>query len=1290
MNLDIRRRRRPRPRVEALEARQLLSVAGTPDATFGVGGLATAPVIAPSASGARLSASEVATVAGPGGVVDLVGTLFQGSQQYLSITQLANNGVVDTTYGSAGQETVPVGKFTVSGAYAQGGSRIVVAGSLVTTDAATGRTTTSFGALRFTATGQLDPTFGVVGAAFFPIDGAGGTPAIGAALDASALESNGDLVVAGIEAGAPFVARITAGGQLDTTFGGTGVVDLPAVGPASSGQPNQVIGVATGFDGVIAVSGAAVVGKNPPPPVGMGPTTYNYESFVTQLDANGTVDDGFAGSTSGTAIVADDVEGPVAYLSTGHILVVGSTRLAELNADGTPDTTVGANGIAAVALPFSGTPLLQGNGGIVISGPDQVATGTTTAVEAATFRLNTDLTPDPTYGNTATPGLALFPKVPSSATAAIATDGSVILAGVLPAGSEPYTAFAASRILGAAAAGPADPSKVGGALDSTFGGGKGYVTAPVAEDSSGTYSTGIGLAAEPDGQSLVASYQASSGMILLRRFAADGTLDASTSVPFTTPEVVTAVAVQPDGKILVAAYDDIAPANFPQAVVLRFNDDATLSADTAFGTAGQAKVTDLNLPGGLAVQPDGKILLAGTFDEPLPQPGAGSGGSPATSAEIFGVDRLDADGALDTTFGTGGVALAPFPISNASSFPDLAPSQASANSVAIQPDGKIVLVGTAVASFVGNSGPGLTTETQIDAAVARFDADGTLDATFGGSSSAGQVLIPGTLPGVTGAAESLGGGVAIQADGKIVVGEYLFSPGTAPTVTTSSTGLAAFRLDPDGTPDSTFGTGGQGTVDVVASTSGAFYRISPALALQADGGVLVAGTLGQSVVVGRLTAAGVPDPAFGASGTAGVAATPITSDSSNSLEPEPALAAQPDGKILVAGVETGYPGSTSAAPTAVVLARLLPARLPTPANQQAPDDFGGDGVTDLTVYLPSLGEFAIRRSSGGADVFVPFGFAGAGETIPAVGDYTGAGHAEIGAYLPSLGLFAYRPADGSPDVVEPFGIPGVGQAIPAPGDYTGTGKDDLAIYLPSIGAFAIRPADGGPDEIIPFGLAGAGASIPVPGDYDGSGRTEIAVYMPSLAEFAYRPANGGPDVLVPFGLAGVGQTLPAPGDYDGSGKTEIAAYLPSLGLFAYRPAGGGADVLTPFGAPNDGSVPVPGDYDGSGHDDIAIFDPSAAVFAIRPSKGADVLEPFGIPGVGRSIPAAALADLVVTPASPYLVTSAPLTRSVAVAISSTAATTVVPAVPSGPSALTRRATRTVVAQAPDGAAVDTR
>ena len=232
----------------------------------------------------------------------------------------------------------------------------------------------------------------------------------------------------------------------------------------------------------------------------------------------------------------------------------------------------------------------------------------------------------------------------------------------------------------------------------------------------------------------------------------------------------------------------------------------------------------------------------------------------------------------------------------------------------------------------------------------------------------------------------------------------------------------------------------------------------------------------------------------------------------------------------------------------------------------------GSGRASLTLANLAFGIHAISAAYPGDSNDAISGSAPAtirvGDAAPS--DFEGTGKTNLAVFLPKLGAFAIRSNLGKPDQLIPFGIPGVGNSIPAVGDYDGSGKAELAVFLPTLGAFAYRPANGGPDKIVYFGIPGAGNSIPAPGDYDGSGHTEIAIYLPTLGAFAYRPANGGPDKIIYFGIPGAGNSIAAPGDFDGSGQTEIAVYLPTLGAFAYRPAKGGADRIIYFGSPGAG------------------------------------------------------------------------------------------------------------------------
>ncbi|HEU5132779.1 MAG TPA: hypothetical protein VFT26_11770, partial [Pyrinomonadaceae bacterium] len=241
---------------------------------------------------------------------------------------------------------------------------------------------------------------------------------------------------------------------------------------------------------------------------------------------------------------------------------------------------------------------------------------------------------------------------------------------------------------------------------------------------------------------------------------------------------------------------------------------------------------------------------------------AGTGGTP----RVFALARYTSDGRPDTSFGNGGSLTTSF-----------GGTFAAASAIMVQPDGKIVVAGTAdFNSRVPNSG--------LDFAMARYHANGSLDASFG---DAGKVVFDffGSFDQANAA--------ALQADGKIiVVGSASYDSFNR------DIGFALTRFNSDGSTDFGFGTGGKQITDFFDAGAKA-----NGIVLQQDGRFVVAGTASNSATrpvatdfaLARYNSDGSLDSSFGIGGETSVPFADSATEQAN------ALVLAPDGKIIVAG-----------------------------------------------------------------------------------------------------------------------------------------------------------------------------------------------------------------------------------------------------------------------------------------------------------------------------------------------------------------------------------------------------
>jgi len=557
-----------------------------------------------------------------------------------------------------------------------------------------------------------------------------------------------------------------------------------------------------------------------------------------------------------------------------------------------------------------------------------------------------------------------------------------------------------------------------------------------------------------------------------------------------------------------------------------------------------------------------------------------------------------------------------------------------ANAVAIQPDGKIVVVGR---TNVGNG---------WDMAVARLKTDGTPDSTFDGD---------GLLTIDFGGNVDTAYAVTIQTDGKIVIaGETLVLGGTAD--------FAVARVSSLGVLDATFSGDGKATYDFTGANDAAY-----GLAVQPDGKILLAGMAGMGSTdwaLVRLTDLGIPDPAFGVNGR-------VTTDFNQMNDIAKGVVILPDGKIVVAGTAVNSGGGWDFA-----LARYTSAGIPDGTFQNGGKlliDINGGSSDEVRAFKGTAdGKLVIggeSNSQGGwvklalvrcsIDGVLDSSFDGDGKVLASFNSegnnlmggiaVSGAGVIAVAARIDSratnsgfnvirilnngkldsrfgaggrvntvFGLserwshdVAFQTdgkivAVGSVRGYSDFGVARYNsQGIAAGSDFNGDGRAEIGVYRPSEGMWYLQDSVTGAKKYVSFGLNG---DEPVLGDYDGDGLTDTAVFRRSNGSWYVSRSSDGQMTVTPFGLS---SDMPVPGDYDGDGKTDIAVYRLATGYWYVFGSTHGLEV---FKYGTDTSFPVPGDYDGDGLTDVAVYRPSDKTWWIHQSQLGDKTVQFGTNG----------------------------------------------------------------------------
>jgi uncharacterized delta-60 repeat protein len=621
-------------------------------------------------------------------------------------------------------------------------------------------------------------------------------------------------------------------GSLDATFGVNGKATTPFQIPMT-GYSNSVLLQPDGKIIVVGYSSTA--------------TASNRNFTLARYNANGNLDPGFG--TNGKVITDlgsdDDLAFGAALQSDGKIVAVGEFNngssfdfaMVRYNPNGSLDNSFGTAGKVITSLgagsdeAFS-VAIQPLDGKIVVAGS---SFSSITGYDFAVVRYNTTGTKDATFGTNGVATTNIGNDHDAARSVAIQADGRIVTAG---------SDFTLVRY------------KPNGNPDPNFG------TNGIVRTNMGSGSA-YSVAIQQDGK-IVAVGAVSNTTdydFAVLRFNLNGSPDLSFS---TDGKVIKDLrggndiansVVQANGKILVAGVADIglSPGSPRVSVydfaLARYNLDGT--PDLTFDSDGiviTAVSSGSDGAHSVAIQANEKIVATGS--------------SPSYNGSVeFTTLRYLSNGSLDNSFNVDGIVTTNFGTSPASDF---------GNSIAIQQDQKIVVAGVSTGSL-------------SDMAIARYNADGSLDKGF---NSEGKALI--NLQNKN----FYGNAVAIQADGKIVVAGKWFNG--------SNYDFGLARLNVTGTLDNTFNGSG-----IVTTSIGTGDDVATSIVIQPNGKIIVAGYayIGSNYdfATVRYNTNGLPDDLFGLHGI-------VTTDILANRDEAHSVAIQADAKIVVAGFSVN-PGS---------------------------------------------------------------------------------------------------------------------------------------------------------------------------------------------------------------------------------------------------------------------------------------------------------------------------------------------------------------------------------------------
>ena len=630
-------------------------VNGSIDSSYGQNGFSVSTALVPVSAAFQLNEKLV-----------VAGYSFNGKADAYMIIRYNADGSQDKTFGSNGVQPVD---FPVTSVAMQSDGKIVVTGSVADS------INTYFAIARFNTEGNPDTSFSSDGKQTTsfgfskPSDMGGEYPESDLGY-AAAIQKDGKIVVSGsafnyASNSREFaIARYNADGNPDTLFDNDGKQTTNF-----GASENYAYSIAFQSDNKIVVAGYANVNGE------------SYDLAIARYIVNGSPDNTFAGDGKLTTAFGsvDHYPNSMAIQKDGKIVAESDSydgsnydfAIARYNKDGSPDKTFNGTGNKVTDLgsstDYANSVIIQNDGKIIEGG----YTFNGNNYKLAIVRFNADGSTDNTFNKNGRLIEGLSQGYTIYTSSAVQKNGKIIAAGYTWNGSN--FDFVVVRY------------NADGSLDNSF-----------SQD--GMQTTGFGsgddfansVSIQADGKIVLAGYTSTgntSSYFALARYNADGSLDNtfSSDGKQTTDfgfyaETGNAAAIQSDGKIVIAGsvftgsnYDSV------DFAVARYNTDGTL--DKSFSNDGK-QLTDLSssddFGNSAVIQKDGKIIVAGrTYNG---------------TKNDFALVRYNSNGSLDNTFSGDGKQIS-----------DFGTADYFGQSAVLQNDGKIVVAGYSQVESVGSS-----------------------------------------------------------------------------------------------------------------------------------------------------------------------------------------------------------------------------------------------------------------------------------------------------------------------------------------------------------------------------------------------------------------------------------------------------------------------------------------------------------------------------------------------------------------------------------------------------------